>query len=161
MVSDIVEAFDEVDADDEVGAVIVTGEGRAFCAGADLGAGGSTFDSKRRPDAPFHADGTPDHGKESARDSGGKMTLRIFQSLKPVIAAVNAFPWTFVWQAQPRGSDLYSRVEGSFPKPHLLSSCRASWVFLKRLNGATAGVCLPPRRRSAAVWSRPFMRLAI
>jgi enoyl-CoA hydratase/carnithine racemase len=89
MMSDIVDAFDKVDSDDAVGAVIVTGEGRAFCAGADLSAGTATFDSKRRPDAPFHADGTPDYTRESARDSGGKMTLRIFQSLKPVIAAIN------------------------------------------------------------------------
>jgi enoyl-CoA hydratase/carnithine racemase len=89
MMREIVDAFDIIDADDAVGAVIVTGEGRAFCAGADLSAGTATFDSTQRPDAPFRPDGTPDYGKESARDSGGKMTLRIFQSVKPVIAAIN------------------------------------------------------------------------
>jgi enoyl-CoA hydratase/carnithine racemase len=89
MMREVVDAFDKIDADDAVGAVIVTGQGRAFCAGADLSAGTATFDSKQRPDAPFRADGTPDYGKESARDSGGKLTLRIFQSLKPVVAAIN------------------------------------------------------------------------
>jgi enoyl-CoA hydratase/carnithine racemase len=89
MMRDLVAAFDVVDADDAVRAVIVTGEGKAFCAGADLGAGTATFDAKHVADAPFRADGSPDYGKESARDSGGKLTLRIFQSLKPVIAAIN------------------------------------------------------------------------
>jgi enoyl-CoA hydratase/carnithine racemase len=89
MMRELVAIFDVIDADDAVRAVIVTGEGRAFCAGADLGAGTSTFDAQFRADAPFRADGSPDYGKESARDSGGKLTLRIFQSLKPVIAAIN------------------------------------------------------------------------
>jgi enoyl-CoA hydratase/carnithine racemase len=89
MMREMVEAFDAADADDAVRAVIVTGEGKAFCAGADLGAGTATFDAKQMPDAPLRADGSPDYGKESARDGGGRLTLRIFQSLKPVIAAIN------------------------------------------------------------------------
>src|SRR3974390_3284207 len=89
MMQELIEAFDAADADDAVRAVIVTGEGKAFCAGADLGAGTSTFDAKHRAAAPFRADGSPEYGKESARDGGGRVTLRIFQSLKPVIAAIN------------------------------------------------------------------------
>ncbi len=89
MMLELVDAFDTTDADDAVRAVIVTGEGRAYCAGADLNAGTATFDAQFKADAPIRADGSPDYGKESARDSGGKLTLRIFQSLKPVIAAIN------------------------------------------------------------------------
>jgi enoyl-CoA hydratase/carnithine racemase len=89
MMQELVEAFDAADADDAVRAVIVTGEGKAFCAGADLGAGTATFDAKQMPDAPIRADGSADYGRESARDGGGRLTLRIFQSLKPVIAAIN------------------------------------------------------------------------
>jgi enoyl-CoA hydratase/carnithine racemase len=75
---ELIEAFDRADADDEVRAVIVTGAGRGFCAGADLAAGGETFDYRAR-------------GQSEAvpRDNGGELTLRIFQSTKPVIAAIN------------------------------------------------------------------------
>lgn len=89
MMKELVAVFDTIDADDAVRAVIVTGEGRAFCAGADLSAGTATFDAQHQADAPILADGSPDYGKESARDAGGKLTLHIFQSLKPVIAAIN------------------------------------------------------------------------
>ena len=89
MMVEMIDAFDRIDADDAVRCVIVTGEGRAFCAGADLSAGEGSFDAKRHPDAPFHADGSPDYAKESARDGGGRLTLRIFECLKPVIAAIN------------------------------------------------------------------------
>ncbi|HVP01930.1 MAG TPA: crotonase/enoyl-CoA hydratase family protein [Solirubrobacteraceae bacterium] len=76
MARELIEAFDLVDADDEVRAVIVTGRGRGFCAGADLTAGGATFDRG-------------EGAEEAHRDGGGLVTLRIFECLKPVIAAVN------------------------------------------------------------------------
>jgi len=66
-------AFDAIDADPDARAVVVTGSGRAFCAGADLGSGERTFSGGRR----------------SGRDPGGIVTLRIFDCTKPVIAAVN------------------------------------------------------------------------
>jgi len=89
MMLELIDAFDRVDADDAVRAVIVTGEGRAFCAGADLEAGGNTFDVDVRPDSPVRSDGTIDYDRDSARDLGGRLTLRIFRSLKPVIGAIN------------------------------------------------------------------------
>ena len=78
MFEELLKAFDRVDADDEVRAVIVTGAGRAFCAGADLERGGETFTKREHQDP----DSIP-------RDQGGRFTLRIFESTKPVIAAIN------------------------------------------------------------------------
>src|SRR5215216_7400885 len=78
MKDELIAAFDRVDADDEVRAVIVTGAGRGFCAGADLQSGGETFD--------YRARGVED---EVPRDGGGQVTLRIFDCTKPVIAAIN------------------------------------------------------------------------
>ncbi|MGI4879301.1 MAG: crotonase/enoyl-CoA hydratase family protein [Janthinobacterium lividum] len=94
MMEELIAAFDAADADDAVRAVIVTGEGRAFCAGADLSAGAATFDYDNRADnprgaSPVRADGSIDYSHEAVRDGGGRVTLRIFKSLKPVIAAVN------------------------------------------------------------------------
>jgi enoyl-CoA hydratase/carnithine racemase len=89
MMLDLVAAFDAVDADDAVRAVIVTGAGRAFCAGADLGEGAAAFDASGIEDSPVRADGTFDYSKASARDGGGLVTLRIFRCLKPVIAGIN------------------------------------------------------------------------
>lgn len=80
MCGELIGAFDAADADDDVRVVIVTGEGRAFCAGADLGSGGDTFDS--------NAQGVQDT-IDTHRDGGGLVSLRIFESKKPIIAAIN------------------------------------------------------------------------
>lgn len=79
MMREMIDAFDRADADDNVRAIIVTGDGRAFCAGADLGAGGNTF----------NADGRDDRESGLHPDGGGVLTLRIFELKKPIIAAVN------------------------------------------------------------------------
>ena len=80
MMREMIDAFDQVDADDDVRAVIVTGSGRAFCAGADLGGGGETF-------ARGGSDIQTPVGV--VRDGGGMVTLRIFDCTKPVIGAIN------------------------------------------------------------------------
>jgi enoyl-CoA hydratase/carnithine racemase len=83
MAHELVDAFDQADADDEVRAIVVTGAGRGFCAGADLSGGANTFnfDEQSGDDAVTPEDAT--------RDTGGLVTLRIFKCLKPVIAAIN------------------------------------------------------------------------
>ena len=80
MLDEIIDAIDRTDADDDVRAVIFTGAGRGFCAGADLSGGGETFDmAKREGEGPI----------DRWRDGGGRVTLRLFESMKPLIAAVN------------------------------------------------------------------------
>src|SRR5579872_3799258 len=90
MLRELIEAFDAADRDDDIRAIIVTGAGRAFCAGADLSSGADTFDrdAKRGPVKRL-PDGRVDYSDPNARDGGGQVTLRIFKCLKPVIAAVN------------------------------------------------------------------------
>ncbi|WP_173922447.1 enoyl-CoA hydratase-related protein [Agromyces sp. Marseille-P2726] len=71
----LVSVFDETDADDRVRVVVVTGAGRGFCAGADVSEGGGSF--------------AYDEGDVRLRDGGGRIVLRAFESLKPIIGAVN------------------------------------------------------------------------
>jgi enoyl-CoA hydratase/carnithine racemase len=77
MLRDLLQVFDEIDRNDEIRVAIVTGAGRAVCAGADLGSGGGTFDHSQEEEAREH------------RDGGGLGSLRIFECKKPVIAAIN------------------------------------------------------------------------
>ncbi|WP_334143801.1 crotonase/enoyl-CoA hydratase family protein [Rhabdothermincola sp.] len=88
MQQEMVAALDLADADDGVRAVIVTGAGKGFCAGADLAGGGETFDADAVAEATGGASPTPE-GNPYPRDFGGLLTLRIFQMIKPVIAAIN------------------------------------------------------------------------
>jgi len=81
MMHDLIGAFDATDGDDAVKVVIVTGAGRGFCAGADLSGGAGTFERANRT--------AGDDEQAVPRDGGGRVSLRIFDSLKPVIAAVN------------------------------------------------------------------------
>ena len=79
MLDELLDALDRADADDGVRAIIVTGAGRGFCAGADLSAGSDTFDADANPNRPSGLN----------RDGGGMLALRLYECLKPVIAAVN------------------------------------------------------------------------
>ncbi|MBV9992547.1 MAG: crotonase/enoyl-CoA hydratase family protein [Alphaproteobacteria bacterium] len=92
MMWEMIDVFTKVNSDDEVGCVIVTGAGRAFCAGADLSAGAATFDATTNPARKERDAGpveTVDWSDERVRDGGGRVTLAIYECLKPVIAAVN------------------------------------------------------------------------
>ena len=79
MQDEMIDALDRADADDQIKAVIVTGAGRAFCAGADLQSGGNTF----------NADDRKDRQSGLTADGGGLLTLRIHKLNKPIIAAIN------------------------------------------------------------------------
>jgi enoyl-CoA hydratase/carnithine racemase len=141
MMHDLIAAFDEADSRDDVRAVIVTGAGRAFCAGADLGAGGATFDRNARKDRepiPNDANGKPDLSHPAARDGGGRVTLRIFECLKPVIGAINgAAVGIGVTMQLPMDVRLCSenaRFGFVFPRRGIVPEAASSW-FLPRLVG--------------------------
>ena len=79
MLEELLDACYRADADDNVKAIIVTGAGRAFCAGADLSSGGKTFNSDARGD----------RNSGINPDGGGRLTLRLYELNKPIIAAIN------------------------------------------------------------------------
>ena len=129
MMHELIAAFDAVDADDEVRAVIVTGAGRAFCAGADLSGGGDTF---ARGGSDVQTDvGVP-------RDGGGLVALRIFECTKPVIGAINgAAVGVGVTMSLPMDFRLASdaaRFGFVFARRGLVPEACSSW-FLPRLVG--------------------------
>jgi enoyl-CoA hydratase/carnithine racemase len=134
MMADLIAAFDETDADDAVKAVIVTGAGRAFCAGADLASGGSTFDFAASED-PLRLEARV-NGVQ--RDGGGRVTLRIFDSLKPVIAAVNGpavgIGVTMQLAMDMRLASTTARFGFVFARRGITPEAASSW-FLPRLVG--------------------------
>jgi enoyl-CoA hydratase/carnithine racemase len=134
MMVELIAAFDVTDADDAVKAVIVTGAGRAFCAGADLSRGGATFDRNANPDPERLA--VRVNGVD--RDGGGRVTLRIFDSLKPVIAAVNGpavgIGVTMQLAMDMRLASTTARFGFVFAKRGITPEAGSSW-FLPRLVG--------------------------
>jgi enoyl-CoA hydratase/carnithine racemase len=120
-------AFDRADDDDEVRAVIVTGAGRGFCAGADLERGSETFTKREDEDA----DAVP-------RDGGGRLALRIFDSTKPVIAAINGpavgVGATMTLPMDVRLASESARIGFVFSRRGIVPEACSSW-FLPRVVG--------------------------
>jgi enoyl-CoA hydratase/carnithine racemase len=142
MMTEMIAAFDETDANDQVKAVIVTGRGRAFCAGADLSAGAATFDYEKlggaRSANPMREDGSIDWTHPATRDGGGQVTMRIFRSLKPVIAAVNG-PAVGIGATMQLAMDMRlasdtARFGFVFARRGIVPEAGSSW-FLSKLVG--------------------------
>ena len=126
MQRELLDAIDRADRDDDVRVVIVTGAGRAFCAGADLSGGGDTFDSSGL------------HGPEEYRDGGGLLTLRIFESKKPFIAAINGpavgVGITMTLPMDVRIAGTNARMGFVFTRRGIVPEACSSW-FLPRIVG--------------------------
>jgi len=139
MQSELIEAFDAADRNDEVRVVIVTGAGRGFCAGADLSSGADTFDrDARRGPVKRNADGKVDYSDPNVRDGGGQVTLRIFKSVKPVIAAVNG-PAVGIGVTMQLPMDIRIASEDArfgfvFSRRGIVPEAASSW-FLPRIVG--------------------------
>jgi enoyl-CoA hydratase/carnithine racemase len=139
MQRELIEAFDAADKDDNVRAIIVTGSGRAFCAGADLSSGADTFDrDARRGPVRRLADGRVDYSDPNIRDGGGQVTLRIFKCLKPVIAAVNGpavgIGATMLLAMDVRIASEAARFGFVFSQRGIVPEAASSW-FLPRIVG--------------------------
>jgi enoyl-CoA hydratase/carnithine racemase len=124
MARELIAAFDRVDADDDVRAVVVTGAGRGFCAGADLSGGGETFG--------YAAQDTVH------RDGGGLVTLRMFECLKPVIGAINGpsvgIGTTMQLPMDLRLASTEAKFGFVFARRGIVPEAASSW-FLPRLVG--------------------------
>jgi enoyl-CoA hydratase/carnithine racemase len=147
MMRELIDAFDRVDADDDVRAVIVTGAGRGFCAGADLASGGDTF-AAGGSDVTTSVPGVP-------RDGGGLVTLRIFDCTKPVIGAING-PAVGVGITMTLPMDIRLASENAkigfvFARRGIVPEACSSW-FLPRLVGISQAAewCYTGRVMTAA-----------
>ena len=130
MLKDLLDAFDYIDKNDQVRAVIITGEGKAFCAGADLSAGKDTFNSE--------FDNSSDYDQSFNRDSGGILALRMYKCLKPILIACNGVSVgvgaTLQLAADIRVASSSSKYSFPFTKRGIAPDACSSW-FLPRLVG--------------------------
>jgi enoyl-CoA hydratase/carnithine racemase len=139
MQKEMIDAFDSADEDDDIRAIIVTGAGRGFCAGADLSSGADTFDrDARRGPVKRLANGSVDYSDPNVRDGGGQLTLRIFKCLKPVIAAVNG-PAVGIGVTMQLAMDIRIASENArfgfvFSQRGIVPEAASSW-FLPRIVG--------------------------
>jgi enoyl-CoA hydratase/carnithine racemase len=137
-------AFDQADAEDEVRAVIVTGAGRGFCAGADLGRRSETFATKAPPSGAADNPNCEHEDPDSIpRDGGGRLTLRIFECTKPVIAAINGpavgIGATMTLPMDVRLASQSARIGFVFARRGIVPEACSSW-FLPRLVGISRGM---------------------
>lgn len=130
MRDELIDAFDRADQDDAVRAVIITGAGRGFCAGADLSGRGDTFNSEKRSKV--------DPGLDGHRDGGGQVTLRMYECLKPIIIACNGpavgIGVTMQLAADIRLASEEARYGFVFTRRGIVMEACSSW-FLPRLVG--------------------------
>lgn len=143
MMLDLIDAVDRADADDDVRAIVITGAGRAFCAGADLSEGAAVFDfakgdSVRDPRGPVNSAGEVDWSHNAVRDTAGQVTLRMFDCLKPMIAAING-PAVGAGATMPLAMDIRlasrnARFGYVFSRRGIVPEACSSW-FLPRLVG--------------------------
>lgn len=143
MTNELIAVFDETDRDDAVRVVIVTGEGKAFCGGADLSKGADIFNKDKngavqQGESIYRADGSIDFSKEGARDGGGKLALRIFASLKPVIGAINGagvgVGASMTLPMDIRVASDKARIGFVYARRGIVFECCSSW-FLPRVVG--------------------------
>jgi len=146
MMNELLEVFAAVDRDDAVRVAVVTGAGRAFCAGADLSAGGATFDANARG---------AEVGVSGHRDGGGRVALAIFSCRKPVIAAINGaavgvgITMTLPMDIRIAAED--AKIGFVFARRGIVPEACSSW-FLPRIVGIAkaAELCLTGRVFPAA-----------
>src|SRR6202453_868439 len=149
MQQELIDAFDQADKDDNIRAIIVTGAGRGFCAGADLPSGADTFDrDARRGPVKRLANGSVDYSDPNVRDGGGQVTLRIFKCLKPVIAAVNG-PAVGIGVTMQLAMDIRIASENArfgfvFSQRGIVPEAASSW-FLPRIVGIALAWCYTGR----------------
>lgn len=139
MQDELISAFERADADDDIKAIVVTGAGRAFCAGVDL-SDETTFDIVSGATGSTVPQSTPpvDWSGDEFRDGGGRVTLRIFKSLKPVIGAINGaavgFGATMQLPMDIRIASENARFGFVFARRGIVSEAASSW-FLPRVVG--------------------------
>ena len=130
MLDDMLDAIDYVNTNDNIKSLVITGSGRAFCAGADLSSGEKTFDKSFDTNAQYKSD--------FMRDAGGILNLKIYNSLKPVIAACNGdavgIGATMQLPADVRIASKKSRFGFVFAKRGIVPDGCASW-FLPKIVG--------------------------
>jgi enoyl-CoA hydratase/carnithine racemase len=156
MMREMMAVFDRIDADDAVRAVIVTGAGRAFCAGADLSSGSSAFILEgQSPGDAMRPNERLDYSSDAARDGGGRLVLRIYRCLKPVIAAINGAAVgvgaTMTLPMDIRLASENARIGFVFARRGIVPEACSSY-FLPRLVGISRALewCYSGRLYSAA-----------
>ncbi|MEU7812945.1 crotonase/enoyl-CoA hydratase family protein [Pseudonocardia sp. NPDC049154] len=141
MADELIAAYDRASADDEVGAIVVTGAGRAFCAGMDLSSEGNVFgldesqqptlqDLEERFEDPEIVDGV--------RDTGGQVSLAVYRCTKPVIAAINGaavgIGATMTLPMDVRLASEDARIGFVFGRLGIVPEAASTW-FLPRIVG--------------------------